>query len=80
MSAEIMELEIRKGRHRLVLRKVYPGPFLKVLNATASAFFYEVKLDGKMQVFCENPMEVRAIWQECHRFMMRKFPTPKLLP
>jgi len=69
MNREIIELEIRKGRHRLVMQKVIPGPLLKAAYSSPVSFFYRITLDGSLRTFTHNPKEAQEIWREDLRWM-----------
>jgi hypothetical protein len=69
MNREIIEVEIKQGRNLLTLRKVIPGEFLKAIHGAAVSFFYEVRLNGEMRAFTEDPEAAQAIWRGCHRWM-----------
>jgi hypothetical protein len=69
MSREITELEIRQGRHRLILRKVTPGEWLRELHGAAASFFYEVSLDGSVRTFTADAQQAQAICRGCMRWL-----------
>jgi len=70
MSRDLIEVEIKHGRNRLSLRKVIAGDFLKAVHGAAVSFFYEVKLNGELRVFTNDPETARSIWLGCHRWML----------
>ena len=77
---DIERLEIRRGRSRLVLEKIIPGPLLKSLHAGVS-FFYKVSLNGSVRCMTSDPEEARAIWRGCHRYLCTfKSSTAEVLP
>jgi hypothetical protein len=68
MKGEILELELKKGRHRLLLRKVSPGPLLTAV-AGAFSFFYEVSIDGSVRCHTADASVARSIWRGAHRWL-----------
>jgi hypothetical protein len=69
MNRELIELEIRKGRHRLIMQKVVPGPLLKAAVAAPVSFFYRITLDGSLRTFTHNALEAQAVWREDLRWL-----------
>ena len=69
MNREIIELEIRKGRHRLIIQKVIPGPLLKAAVAAPVSFFYRITLDGSLRTFTHNSYEAQSVWRNDLRWM-----------
>ena len=69
MNREIIELEIRKGRHRLIMQKVIPGPLLKAAVASPVSFFYRITLNGSLRTFTHNPREAQAVWRDDLRWL-----------
>jgi hypothetical protein len=69
MNREIIELEVRKGRHRLIMQKVVPGPLLKAAVAAQVSFFYRITLDGSLRTFTHNPREAQAVWRDDIRWL-----------
>ena len=69
MNREIIELEVRKGRHRLIMQKVVPGPLLKAAVEAPVSFFYRITLDGSLRTFTHNPREAQAVWRDDIRWL-----------
>jgi len=69
MNREIIELEIRKGSHRLIMQKVVPGPLLKAAVAAPVSFFYRITLDGSLRTFTHNVLEAQAVWRDDLRWL-----------
>jgi hypothetical protein len=69
MNREIIELEIRKGRHCLIMQKVIPGPLLKAAVAAPVSFFYRITLDGSLRTFTHNALEAQAVWRDDLRWL-----------
>ena len=80
MKADLTELEIRKGHHRLVLRKVSPGPLLQAVHG-AFSFFYEVSIDGSLRCFTHDAAVAQSVWRGAHRWLYTgKSATAEVLP
>lgn len=69
MSAELISLELRQGRHRLELSRHEPGPILASLHP-GSSFFYKVEIDGKLMRMTHDPLEARDAWRSLHRWLL----------
>ena len=68
MSRDLVKLEIRSGRSRLVLERMVPGPLLASMHSGAS-FFYKITLNGSMRCMTADAEEARAIWRGCLRWL-----------
>jgi len=80
MNPEILELEIKRGRDRLTLRKVMPGELLQAVHGAAS-FFYEVAINGAVRSFTNDPEVAQAVWRGCHRWLLTgRSATAEVLP
>jgi hypothetical protein len=65
----ITSLEIRKGRHRLVLERVTAGPILAMFGAPV---LYKCSIDGKVRAFDADAELVRSVWRGIHRWLFSK--------
>ena len=80
MRREIISLEIKRGRSRLILEKVAPGPLLAALHSGVS-FFYKITVDGSLRCMTADRDEARAIWRGCHRWIFTgRSSTAEVLP
>lgn len=80
MKGELIELEVRKGHHRLLLRKVSPGPLLSAV-AGAFSFFYEVSLNGSVRCHTNDASVAQAVWRGAHRWLFTgRSSTAEVLP
>jgi hypothetical protein len=68
MNRDVVSLEIRKGRSRLLLEKVVPGPILAQVHGGVS-FFYKVTVDGSLRCMTPDREKAQAIWRGCHRWL-----------
>jgi hypothetical protein len=80
MNRDVVSLEIRKGRSRLILEKVVPGPILAQANGGVS-FFYKVTVDGALRCMTPDREKAQAIWRGCHRWLCTgRAATAEVLP
>lgn len=80
MKREIMALEIRQGRNRLVLEKIVPGELLLAAVAAPVSFFYKITLNGSMREWTTDPHEAQRAFREEARWMRTGHHSAEVLP